>query len=183
MEDFNFIYYILAFIIYALTRRKKKKNEPSRPQQQRTTKTFEELLKEITQEQSTETERPESEPVEAAEVVDARVEERRREVERKREERLERERATRLEGERRAFADDESKRIYEESIKQAEGFDIDFAAADNYKKPELFKKYSDKKFEREKTEHELFLESIRNGLGGSEAKKAVIYSEILNRRY
>lgn len=166
MDDFSFWWYIIAAVIYFLTRGKKKKeqpksrpgseNNPPRPSQP---KSFEDLLREITEGRQEEEEPAyEQEPV----VV---------------QEKNKMEDATRLEGERRAFADDESKRVYEESIKMAEGSDIEFGASENYKQPRLFKK------DVEEEEEWTIADEIRDGLNSDEAKKAVIYSEILTRKY
>lgn len=168
MEDFSFWWYIIAAVIYFITRGKKKKGQPnSRPGSENNPapsqpKSFEDLLKEIT-EGRPEEEQPtiEQEPV----VIE------KQEVE---------EKNHRLEGERRAFADDESRRVYEESIKLAEGADLEFAPDNKYKEPRLFKGAT----REEAIEDEWSIaDEIRDGLNSSEAKKAVIYSEILNRKF
>ncbi|MEO9484790.1 MAG: hypothetical protein ABJG47_15125 [Ekhidna sp.] len=167
MDDFSFWWYIIAAVIYFITRGKKKKEQqpnarpgsennppPSQP------KSFEDLLREITEGRTEEEPTIEQEPV----VIEPQeTEEERR----------------RLEGERRAFADDESRRVYEESIKMAEGSDIEFAPDENFREPRLFKGGS----QEEEEEEWSIADEIRDGLSTSEAKKAVIYSEILTRRY
>ncbi|MEQ6168858.1 hypothetical protein AAOE16_16790 [Ekhidna sp. MALMAid0563] len=168
MDDFSFWWYIIAAVIYFLTRGKKKKEQPnSRPGSenrppQNQPKSFEDLLREITEGRQEEEPTIEQDPV----VIDE-----------KKNERKEMEDATRLEGERRAFADDESKRVYEESIKMAEGADLEFDPDEHYRQPRLFK--GDAAEEEEWT----IADEIRDGLNSSEAKKAIIYSEILNRKY
>ena len=168
MDDFSFWWYIIAAIIYFLTRGKKKKEQPnSRPGSenrppQNQPKSFEDLLREITEGRQEEEPTIEQEPV----VIHER-----------KQEQQEMEDATRLEGERRAFADDESKRVYEESIKMAEGADLEFNPDENYRQPRLFK--GGQTEEKEWT----IADEIRDALNSSEAKKAVIYSEILNRKY
>ena len=170
MDDFNFWWYIIAAVIYFLTRSKKKKQQPKRSTSRPGTenqppkgqpKSFEELLKEITEGRTVEEE--EVEPTFSQEPVVIREEDR--------------EESIRLEGEKRTFADDESRRVYEESIKMAEGADIAFEPDDDYRKSTLFK--GSKEEEEERT----IADEIRDGLSTDEAKKAVIYSEILSRRY
>ncbi len=167
MDDFSFWWYIIAAVIYFLTRGKKKKTQPtdSRPGSENNPpsgqpKSFEDLLKEITEGRSEGPQVPEQKPV----VIETPDEE---------------EENIRLEGERRAFADDESRRVYEESIKMAEGADIEFAPDENFQEPRLFKGTA-----RDEEEEEWSIaDEIRDGLNSSEARKAVIYSEIINRRY
>lgn len=173
MEDYKFLWYIIAAVIYFLTRAKKKKKEQSRPgtenapTPQERPKSFEDLLREITEG----TKEEEVQPVEIKpEVL----------VEENRYEREERERANarKSEGTRRAFADDESRRVYEESIKMAEGADLEFKPNEHFAEPKLFKG------EVETLEDEWTIaDEIRDGLNTSEAKKAIIYSEILARKY
>jgi hypothetical protein len=167
MDDFSFWWYIIAAVIYFLTRGKKKKEQPnSRPGSENNPpksqpKSFEDLLREIT-EGRTQEEQPtyKQEPIE---IEEEEVEEDNR----------------RLEGERRAFADDESRKVYEESIKMAEGADLEFEPDEKYKTPRLFKGLEKQQEEKEWS----IADEIRDGLNSSEAKKAVIYSEILNRKY
>ena len=170
MEDYKIVWYILAALIYFLTRGKKKKPTPrpgteNNPPPQSPAKSFEDLLKEITGEADVE-EKPETEPVQ--EVVEKREEVKPEDVAEQQ----------RLEGERRAFADEESRRIYEESIKRAEGFELEYEPDEHYHEPRLFKGQ-----EGEEEEEYTFADEIRDGLSTSEAKKAIIYSEILNRKY
>ena len=169
MDDFNFWWYIIAAVIYFITRGRKKKqtNKPSRPGSEnnppQTTrpKSFEELLREITEGAPVEeVEEPEQEPV----VVKPKQE-------------PERAKPYESEGRRRAFADDESKRVYEESIKMAEGADIEFSPNENFKSDRLFK---DKSSEEEEPS---FAQELMDGFDADEAKKAVIYSEIFKRKY
>ncbi len=169
MDDFNFWWYIIAAVIYFLTRGKKKKQQPkNRPESENKPpksqpKSFEELLKEITDGRLGE-EEPEPTIQQEPLVI--------------KEEKKEREESIRLEGEKRTFADDESRRVYEESIKMAEGADIAFEPNEHFKEPKLFKG-SKSEEEKEWT----IADEIRDGLDSNEAKKAIIYSEILSRRY
>ncbi len=166
MDDFSFWWYIIAAVIYFLTRGKKKKEQPnSRPGSENNPppsqpKSFEDLLREITEG------RKEEEPSYKQEPVEITQEE-------------EEEDNHAFEGERRVFADDESRKVYEESIKMAEGADLKFEPAEQFKEPRLFKGVSSIEDEEEHT----IADEIRDGLNTSEAKKAVIYSEILNRKY
>ncbi len=170
MEDYKIVWYILAAVIYFLTRGRKKKAPTSRPgtennpSPQSPAKSFEDLLKEITGDAD-----PQQKPEEPVQ----EVEEKKEDV--KWEEAIEEQR---LEGERRAFADEESRKIYEESIKRAEGFKLDYEPDEHYHEPRLFKGQ-----EIDEEEEYSFADEIRDGLSSTEARKAIIYSEILNRRY
>lgn len=168
MDDFSFWWYIIAAVIYFLTRGKKKQQPQSRPGSENNPpptqpKSFEDLLREITEGRIEEEETPpvQQEPVVIRDTQKEKEEEQRR-----------------LEGERRAFADEESKRVYEESIKMAEGSDIAFERDEHFQQPRLFKSPA-----ADEEEEWTIADEIRDGLNSSEAKKAVIYSEILNRRY
>ena len=169
MEDYKIVWYILAAVIYFLTRGKKKKAPASRPgsennpSPQAPAKSFEDLLKEITGDgQVVENERKPAQEEVASPVIEVEspVEERR------------------LEGEKRAFADEESRKVYEESIKRAEGFDLKYEQDEHYHEPRLFKGE-----EASEEEQYTFADEIRDGLSTDEARKAIIYSEILNRKY
>lgn len=169
MEDFNFWWYIIAAVIYFLTRGRKKKqpgkparpgsenNPPSRP------KSFEELLREITEGTSA-TDPETAEPAQEPELVP------KREPEAQKPKPQERDRS------KRVFADDESRRVYEESIKMAEGADIQFEKGEQYKSDRLFK-------HEEEEPEQSFAAELMDGFDGDEAKKAIIYSEIFNRKY
>lgn len=169
MDDFSFWWYIIAAVIYFLTRGKKKKPEQSRPgtdnnpPTSQRPKSFEELLKEIT-EGAQESEAPKQEPVVIKREEPTPVQQ----VE---------EESIRLEGERRSFADDESRRVYEESIKMAEGADLKFERDEHFQTPRLFKE------PKAESASKSFADELRDGLDADEAKKAVIYAEIMNRRY
>ena len=81
----------------------------------------------------------------------------------------------RVEG--RFFSDEESRRVYEESIKRVEG-QKDYKSGKQYKiKKVLKEKAEDKKVNRLADEIKSMLQSPES------AKKAIILSEILNRRY
>lgn len=167
-------FYIIAGIIYFLARRKKKKPEQqvqtpdssNRPQQSRQPVSFEDLLREITEQREQESPRPV--PVYQEE------EEEDLPIRKMREERE----ALEREGANRQFADAESLRVYEESIKQAEGFDIAYEPDSHYESQRLFKGK-----EYGKAEPSL-ADEIRSGLQDTNtARKAIIYGEILNRKY
>lgn len=165
MDDFSFWWYIIAAVIYFLTRGRKKQPqktpgsdaEKTPPRNQ--PKPFEELLKEITEGRISE--EPEQQPVEIDTMEEA----------------SKHEESIRLEGERRAFADDESKRVYEESIKMAEGADIKFERDEHFQETRLFKKKADE------MQTKSYAEELMDGFDVDEAKKAVVYSEIFNRKY
>ncbi|MEM6643400.1 MAG: hypothetical protein AAF616_10505 [Bacteroidota bacterium] len=175
MDDFNFWWYIIAAVIYFITRGKKKKQAKKNtrpgstnvPRTQGRPKSFEELLKEITEGRSEDVdqEEPDASPDEPSRERKPEVQ-----VSRSSEE------AIRNEGRRRSFADDESRRVYEESIKMAEGADLEFAPDDDYRSKRLFKG-------KEETEDSSFAAELMDGFDADEAKRAVIYSEIFNRKY
>jgi len=163
MEDFNFWWYIIAAVIYFLTRGKKKKNAGKPPAEttsgapNNAPKSFEELLKEITEGRNAEKEEEQRKPI-----VEEQVAKEEKEI--------------RLEGRRRVFADDESRKVYEESIKMAEGADLSFERDDKFKAPSSLKKEAS-------TTVKSYAEELMDGFDTDEARKAVIYSEIFNRRY
>ena len=68
--------------------------------------------------------------------------------------------------------------MYEESIRRAEGFKLDDEPAKPYESSRLFKDQ-----EPEEAEEHTFAQEIRECLQADEAKKAIIYAEILNRKY
>jgi hypothetical protein len=167
MDDIQFWLYIVFGLIYFVGRFLKKKNKPEdqpepdtsdrRPQR---SKTFEELLSEFTDEKN-----PASAPINENEVKPV-----------KKSKPITSEASVFEEGSTRVFSDEESKRIYEASIKKAEGIDLDFAPAEHFKS----------KIQRELSAEvsSRFASSIREGLRDpEEAKKAVIYAEIFNRKY
>lgn len=170
MEDYKIFWYIAAALIYFISRSKKKKStqKHSRPGTENNPpprgnhKSFEELLREITEGNSD------------AEVERDRQEERAVEEE----EREDSPKELELEDNniQRSFADEESKRVYEESIKLAEGADIEFAKDEKYKTKSLLK-----------SKHEgvskTYAEELMDGFDAEEAKKAIIYSEIFARKY
>ncbi|MEQ8549340.1 MAG: hypothetical protein RIC03_15620 [Cyclobacteriaceae bacterium] len=167
MDDIQFWLYIVFGIIYFVGRFLKKKNKPEELPETETTerrpqrsKTFEELLSEFTDEKAVES-APDTEnkvrPVKKSKPVIS-------------------EESIFEEGSTRRFSDEESKKIYEASIKKAEGIDLDFAPAEHFKS----------KIQREISAEvsSRFASSIREGLKDpEEAKKAVIYAEIFNRKY
>lgn len=171
MEDYKFLWYIIAAVIYFLTRGKKKKQEQTRPGTEKTPspqdrpKSFEDLLREITEGTKEEQSSPAEQTVVEVEKPYEREEKRRQEQ-------------RQSEGVKRAFADDESRRVYEQSIKMAEGADLEFKPDEHFAEPRLFKG-SVETLEDEWT----IADEIRDGLNTTEAKKAIIYSEILTRKY
>ena len=80
------------------------------------------------------------------------------------------------EGRKRSFADEESKRVYEESIKMAEGADLEFAPEENFKSKRLFRDGAEE-------DEPSYAKKLLNDFDADEAKKAVIYAEIFNRKY
>ncbi len=174
MDDFNFWWYIIAAVIYFLTRGKKKKqkkpsrqgSESAKPQGQRP-KTFEELLREITEGPQEEEIIEEEEPIIASRTSDKGIGETANSSE-----------ATfRTEGRRRSFADDESKRVYEESIKMAEGADLKFETNEKLGGSSLLKE------NLRSEESPSYAQELMDGFDLDEAKKAIIYTEIFTKKY
>lgn len=171
MDNFDFWWYVIAAVIYFLTRGKKKKanqQSKSRPGTENTPKTqpksFEELLKEITEGKSIDDPSENQKPIiiedsSKHDVIEEEVIDTRKTAE-------------------RAFADDESKRVYEDSIKMAEGADLKFEPYEHFETPSLLKSRHN-----EEDEEWSIADDIRDGLQSSEARKAVIYSEILTRKF
>ncbi|MEQ9306298.1 MAG: hypothetical protein RJQ14_20460 [Marinoscillum sp.] len=177
MDDIQFWLYLVFGAIYFLARflkKKKPENSPSRPGQDtssgqgetRKPVTFEELLKEFTEGRD----EKEEEEIEKPEPVEARqlVKERKWQEENKPEEFEE--------GVTRRFSDDESKRIYQESIQRAEGSKIEF------KRDEHFKSKL-QRIEDEGEGNDIAAEIKEMLQDRTQAQKAVVLSEILNRKY
>ncbi len=173
MDEIKIWVYLAFAAIYLISRAMKKKkpeNKPHSPLQtaeeespRRTAPaSFEDLLKEFTEEHEKQetVERPEIPPTE--EVIPAHN------VQQEVPEEI------RREGRQRHFADAESRAIYERSVQEAEGADI------SYERDEHFKM---KRLEPEETKNEVASE-LKNMLRSpSDARKAVVLAEILNRRY
>ncbi|WP_421879585.1 hypothetical protein [Marinoscillum sp.] len=179
MDDIQFWIYLVFGAIYLLSRFFKKNDKDAtprrtpRPQQQQPTSrpnkpvTFEELLKEFTEgkseEEEVEVEKPE--PVEARQLLKERKwqEENRPDFSQ--------------EGTTRRFSDEDSRRIYEESIKSAETSSASFERDDNFK-------LKVKSLEEEEEEQTDYAGDIASMLQNpNDARKAVILGEILNRKY
>lgn len=169
MDDFKIWVYLAFAAIYLISRAMKKKGPEKKPQsplqtaeeespRKKAPASFEDLLREFTEEHEHQ-ETAESEVLAPNPVV-APAKQVQEEI--------------RLEGEKRHFADDESRAIYERSIKEAEGSEI------SYERDEHFKM---KRREIEEEENEIASE-LKNMLKSpGDARKAVILSEILNRKY
>lgn len=167
MDNIQFWLYLGFGLIYFITRQMKKKKaaeqtveEKDSPQEKQYKKpvSFEDLLKEFTQEQDEEEVVVEDEYVKPI-------------PKKKVEEIIPNDDHT-----HRRFADDESRKVYQESIKQAEGADLKFERAAN------FKTKLERNIEEEEGSglgNEIF-ESLKDA---DQAKKAVILGEILNRKY
>ncbi|MFY0685802.1 MAG: hypothetical protein JXQ90_01485 [Cyclobacteriaceae bacterium] len=187
MDDIQFWIYLVFAAIYFIGKALKKKNKPpvnrprpqspletetelaDRPQTSRPA-TFEELLEEITGQKSLEPETPVEESVEEKPVPF--YEEQKEIIPVQKDESIE------MEGRNRQFADEESKRIYEESIKRAEGFNIGFEPDEKFSSKKVLRSTAE-----EETENE-FASEIKSMLQNpDDAKKAIILSEILNRKY
>ncbi len=173
MDNIQFWLYLAFGAIYFITRmmKKKKATEGGEVEERSSTVpkprplTFEELLKEFTQQESG------TEQVKEQEVV--AIDKKDRE-----EENWKRKNSpsTFEEGKTRVFSDDESKRIYQESIKRAEGAQLDFERDEHFE-PRMARIQNAE-------ESRSVAMDIREMLADTEqAKRAVILGEILNRKY
>jgi PAB1-binding protein PBP1 len=187
MDDIQFWIYVIFAIIYFVARNFKKaskkptgkrsatddqQEQPQVPQPQ----SFEELLEEITGRRSVRQTPPPEEDNAPEAIEDERYlqpkpwEEKERKIEHANE--FERE------GRNRKFADDESRRVYEESIKRAEGAEIDYSVDEKFASKKVLRSTA------EEVEENHFAKEIKEMLQNSDsARKAVILGEILNRRY
>ncbi len=169
MDDIQFWLYLAFGAIYFLTRMFKKKNQPesrdggNEPSENKPKPvSFEDLLKEFTQEKTQSFADPEPKVIQTEPEEEQWVEKNRPKV-------FE-------EGKTRRFSDDESRRIYEESIKRAEGADLVFERADNFK--------SNIQRAEDQEEENTIADDIKDMLSDQDqAKRAIILSEILNRKY
>ena len=174
MDDIQTWIYIIIGLIYFIVRALKKKvpdpsDQPlpnsgeSQPAdtQRRRPMTFEELLKEFTDPQGS---REESQEIEVIEEEPVR--------EKQKEEFIE-------EGKTRRFSDEESRRVYEESIKKAEGYELEYNTDEKYHTEKLKAIIHD-----HEVEEDTLVDDIKDMLDDPrDARKAIILSEILNRRY
>lgn len=182
MDDFQTILYIVVGLLYFLSRGIKKKKPPVKPNRQvgeageeqdqnRPPKalTFEELLKEFTEGKEAEEVEEASPPPpptrsepphRSRSPLTSRREEDDDEI---------------AQPARRRFADEDSRRIYEQSIKSAENLKSDHSSESSYG----FKRYEDHS-EEETTAGAEIAEILKEEDG---ARKAIILSEILNRKY
>ncbi|MFT6883025.1 MAG: hypothetical protein ACJAVY_001827 [Marinoscillum sp.] len=173
MDNIQFWLYLAFGAIYFITRmmKKKKTTEDGELEERSSTApkprplTFEELLKEFTQQEGS------SEQVKEEKVLAIDKQERAKEDWKRK-----KSPSTFEEGKTRVFSDDESKRIYQESVKRAEGAKLDFERDEHF----------DPKIERIQVAEESrsVAMDIREMLADTEqAKRAVILGEILNRKY
>lgn len=182
MDNIQFWLYLGFGLIYFITRqmkKKKKQAEEARTGEQPTEKpfkkpvTFDELLKEFTQEPEEET------PVDDYAEQQRRIEEARKEQEEaslRRRENEEKKRLIEQDHTSRRFADEESRMIYEKSIAQAEGADLKFERDEHFKTAVNIK-------DKEEEEDTFGSEILSMLQDADQAKKAVVLSEILNRKY
>lgn len=171
MDDIQFWLYLLFAIIYFISRSLKKKGAPkpperpqaSNPQQsgRRKPVTFDELLREFTEGREEEQE------------VVRELEEKPREIHV--EEKIRR--PAFEEGVSRTFSDEESRRVYEESIRRAEGATLEL------KHDEDFRSGLKSRYQEEQQESGLAAEIKAMLRDPEDIRKAVILSEILNRKY
>ena len=186
MDNIQFWIYVIFAIIYFVARNFKKadKNQqPARPPRRsgeagdtfNQPQSFEELLEEITGRKSIRKEVEEEELFDFEPGVERYQQPKPwEEKERERELRNEFER----EGRNRQFADAESRRVYEESIKLAEGAVLDYGVDEKYASKKVIRETAEEK------KQNMLAAEIKDMLSNSQdARKAVILSEILQRRY
>ncbi len=173
MDDIQTWLYVIIGLIYFIVRavKKKKPIPPSTESQQRTSSqgsaterrkplTFEELLKEFTEPQGNQANEEDYE--EAEEIAQEKTKE-----------------DFAQEGSTRRFSDEESRKIYEESIKKAEGFELKYDADEDYHSEKLKSIFHD-----HEEEEDTIADEVREMFSDpQDAKKAIILGEILNRRY
>ena len=174
MDNIQFWIYIAFAVIYFITKTLKKARTPQVPGKTPTSPletenepaqpiSFEELLQEITGKKT----------LKEPKARESQWEKQRSVVENKYDHQ-----DFENEGRKRVFADDESKRIYEESIKTAKSTDEDY-----FEKESVFNKWKKTDATNETSSSALVAE-IKDMLNNSEdARKAIILSEILNRKY
>ena len=184
MDDIQLLLYLIIGAIYIISRALKGKNKKQQPQArpqkrpstQQTSKpaptSFEDILAEFgkrLEEQQEEEKEISYEPIE--EVIEpvqpAQPTSYQNEFEK--------------EGRNRQFADEESRRVYEEAIVRAEGADIAFEANKKFHTPGLKMGFS--AYEQTEKENKFAAELKEMLANPNETKKAIILSEILNRRY
>lgn len=186
MDDIQFWLYILFAIIYFVARALKKKSQPDTDAQapdintetsrRSRPKSFEELLQEFTEGKESVKEEVKQAEQDVEDFREVREVKSTEDVSR----RVQKEISTETlfeEGTTRSFSDEESRRVYEESIKRAEGAAIEF------KDDASFKSKLKSRQHQEEDEHSLAMD-IKHMLSNPEdAKKAVIMGDILNRKY
>jgi len=174
MDDYRIIFYVLMGIIFVISRvMKANKSKNKAPRQSRPSQgnkpaptSFEDILKEFGE--KVEGQREEKQSLPTRETTAAKKP---MPVEK-----------TFEAGRDRRFSDEESRKIYEESIKRAEGFDIAYKVNENFKSNRtIFGEGAVKKDVHEKNP---LIDSIKKDLQSPDSvKKAFILSEILNRKY
>ncbi len=184
MDNIQFWIYVIFAVIYFFGRalRKKPQEKPKqRPRSPLETESeskerpvsFEDLLEEITGRKSLSDPQKSEPEIEEPEIEEAPPRP-------SRYERLKQEREAEKfeEGRTRTFSDEETRRVYEESIKSAEGYDLDYGTDEKYASKKVLRSTAEEEEDNE------FVTEIKSMLQNKdEAKKAVILSEILNRKY
>lgn len=192
MDDIQFWIYLIFAAIYFLTRnlrKRSKESEKKRPRSpletqdedsttpKKQSQSFEDLLREVTgqsefpgQQKEEEREQEIEEPEPFVEAFDKYKTAGSREYEE--------EKGDFEEGKTRRFSDEESREVYERSIRMAEGSDLTFDPDESFRSSKL---KGSTQVEEEENE---FVKEIRETLANSdEARKAIILSEIINRKY
>lgn len=180
MDDFRIIFYVILGIIFVVSRimkanksttqapRKRPRANTSQPGngQENAPASFEDILREF------------------GEQVEDKTLTRERPVTRQQESRPKPKTYEKKfeEGRDRKFSDEESKRVYEESIKRAEGFDIKFGENKNFASKRTV--FGEGAVKKNAHQNNPLVDSIRSDLKDKDGiKKAFILSEILNRKY
>lgn len=167
MDNIQFWLYAAFGLIYFIVKQMKKKNARNESQDveedtfepQRRPASFDELLKEFTQgkevEEELEEQYYESPEVDSTDYSQENVG-------------------------HRQFADEESKKIYEQSIVQSEGYDLKFERDSDFSMKKSLRINREEDEDEGKSVGEEIFESLRDP---NEARKAIILSEILTRKY
>ena len=168
MEDINFWWYIILAIIYALFSRKRKKAKRPGSEEHTPKKfphTFDDLLKEITGQQEVSTQNNEENEL-------LKKEESEKNLKKLQPVNINTESDSLL------STDEQANTIYKNSVEQAESFN-----SSDQKSNVLKDRFLKDAIKKDATINNTFAHSIREDLRSGDIRKAIIYSEILSRKY
>jgi len=180
MDNIKILYFIIAVIIFIVSRvRKANKNKPPAPRrnnrpsnptspqgEEQVPTSLEEMLEELGKSMEKNNPQKRSSPTLASKPKPVPV----------------KQEPTYQSGVDRRFADDESRRIYEESIHRAEGFDIDFNENSNFKSKRTV--FGEGAVKSDIHKPNPLIAALKEDLKNpNSVKKAFILSEVFNRKY